>query len=214
MNINECFAGTATCHRNAACEDRDATVNASVLYECICPPGLVGDGVTSCDLPKFQTQLTLEQPGTTIEEFDGEAFKQMLYDTGAVPPTISPDKVYVSATDGSDGGGRRRLLSDDSANETQAWVDTTAAEGNYNANETRALVDATAAEGSSGGRRLLQTSGLQIKVTIYSESQEVMSNVTSAINITVLQGTGFVVLALPTSYVNPYQVGAGSREMS
>lgn len=36
--------------------------------------------------------------------------------------------------------------------------------------------------------------------------QEVMSNVTSAINVTVLQGTGFVVLALPASYVNPYQV--------
>ena len=55
-------------------------------------------------------------------------------------------------------------------------------------------------------RRLLQASGLEIKVTIYSDSEEVMSNVTSAINITVLQGTGFVVLALPTSYVNPYQV--------
>jgi hypothetical protein len=49
---------------------------------------------------------------------------------------------------------------------------------------------------------------LQITVTIYSDSKEVMSNVTSAINITVLQGTGFVVLALPTSYVNPFQDGA------
>jgi hypothetical protein len=70
ININECFSGTANCHKNAACEDRDATVNGSLLYECICPPGLVGDGVTSCDLPKFQTQLTLGQAGTTIEEFD------------------------------------------------------------------------------------------------------------------------------------------------
>ena len=70
MNINECFAGTANCHKNAACEDRDATLNASLPYECVCPPGMVGDGVASCDLPKFQTQLKLEQPGTTIEEFD------------------------------------------------------------------------------------------------------------------------------------------------
>ena len=79
VNINECFAGTAICHRNAACEDRDATVNGTLLYECTCPPGMVGDGVTSCDLPKYETQLTLSQPGTTVQEFDETAFKKVSF---------------------------------------------------------------------------------------------------------------------------------------
>ena len=79
VNINECFAGTAKFHRNAACEDRDATVNGTLLYECTCPPGMVGDGVTSCDLPKYETQLTLSQPGTTVQEFDETAFKKVSF---------------------------------------------------------------------------------------------------------------------------------------
>lgn len=162
MNINECFNGAANCHANAVCSDKDATLNASLLYECICPPGMAGDGVTTCELVQYQTQLKLEQPGTTVQEFDEAAFKSMLYSTGAVPATVDPSSVYVIVSDSASGGAARRLLQ------------------------------------ASG-------SGIQITVTIYSESQELMSNVTSSINTDALQSSGFVVTEPPTNVV--YQDG-------
>lgn len=179
VDINECYLGTATCHRNAACNNRDATVNVSMPYECICPPGMVGDGVASCDLVQYQTQLKLEQPGTTVSEFDEAAFKDMLYTTGAVPSTVDPASVYVTVTEAGATGGNRR----------------------------RALLSSAPAMAESA-RRLLQTSsgsGIQITVTIYSESQELMSNVTSSINTEALQSSGFVVTEPPTNVV--YQDG-------
>ena len=154
----------------------------------------------------------------------------MLYSTGVIPPTISPDTVYVSVTDGgSKTGGARRLLSSDAENSSQP-ADSSDNEGDdwggagslfVNAMQQAEGADANERldgksypankEGQFSSRRLLQSSDLQIKVSIYSQSQDVMSNVTSAINVSVLQNTGFVVLALPTSYVNPYQVHAIER---
>lgn len=161
---------------------------------------MVGDGLTTCDLPKYETQLTLSQPGTTIEEFDEAAFKSMLYSTGVIPSTINPDNVYVSATEGGSGGARRRLLSSSSDDGEPA---ASAAPAHDSSVGSPAPIGAT----SPVRRHLLQAGDdLQIKVSIYSSTEDGMSNVTSAINVSVLQGTGFVVLALPTSYVNPYQV--------
>jgi hypothetical protein len=110
---------------------------------------MVGDGVTTCDLPKYETQLTLSQPGTTVQEFDANAFKDMLYSTGAIPSTIPPDNVYVSATEGG-GATRRRLLAHDD---------------DQHHHGLNSLAD-------SSRRHLLQSSSdLQIKVSIYSQSQ-------------------------------------------
>lgn len=193
VNINECFAGTANCHRNAVCNDLDPSANASSpFYDCVCPPGLVGDGVATCDLPQYQTQLVLEQPGTTVNEFDANAFKDMLYSSGAIPADVDPTRVFVTAEEPLGMGRRRmrRLLEEPSGDE-------------------EIVVRMHESEGQDGGttRKLLQSGGIQITVTIYSESQSLMSNVTSAINTTALSGTGLLVTQAPTNYVNPYQVG-------
>ena len=198
VNINECYAGTATCHRNAVCEDRDATVNASLLYECICPPGLVGDGVTKCDIIQYETRLTLEQPGTTLSEFDEAAFKEMLYTTGAVPSIVEPEKVIVTVTDSSARRRRMRRLLEDDGNEEQ--IQASVDQPFLSSSESNAR--------GGGGRALLQSSGIQITVTIYSESKELMSNVTSSVNTTVLAQSGFQVTQPPTNVVNEYHDGA------
>lgn len=194
-------------------QDLDATINAENRFACVCPPGLLGDGVSSCDLPKYQTQLTLAQPGVTVEEFDNVAFKNMLYDSGALPAGIDPNMVLVTVKDAAANSGRRRrraLLQEKeeegATNSTQEDDMQMIADGlsfNSVADDTPAATAAASAQ----GRRLLQTSGIQITVTIYSESQTLMSNVTSSINTSALDpSTGFTVTQQPSNYINPYQV--------
>ncbi len=200
VNINECLTGAATCHRNAVCDDRDAIVNSSLLYECICPPGLVGDGVDKCDVIQFETKFALEQPGTTVSEFDKDAFVNMLYASGAVPNTVEPDKVKVTVTETNARRRMRRLLASEGGDDDNVQQKSIAA------SDVRVVgMDTTTIQAS--GRSLLQSSGIQITVTIFSESKELMSNVTSSVNTEVLQESGFQVTQVPTNIVNPYQDG-------
>ena len=177
----------------------------------------MGDGVSSCDLPLYQTKLTLAQPGTTVKEFDEKAFKRMLYTSGALPTGIDPKLVLITVTETDTPSGRRRaraLLQREAAatgeNEfavEDVYLMIPAAESSDYGSGTVSM-DASVPDGITGtGRHLLQSSGLQITVTIFSESQSGMSNVTGAINTTALQSTGFVVTQAPTNYVNPYQDG-------
>jgi len=216
VNINECFSGAAECHRNAVCEDRDATVNASLPYVCVCPPGLVGDGIAKCDVIEYKTSLTLQQPGTTVSEFDATAFKQMLYTTGTVPSNVDPTKVVVIVSDTS--VRRRRLLQapggdDDEYDDSTGTTAVVEAQQPIQASQDQPFraeegVAEVSAVVSQHGRSLLQAGGIQITVTIFSESKDVMSNVTRAVNTTALAQSGFQVTQPPTNVVNAYQDGA------
>lgn len=52
VDVDECALGTARCHKNAICQNMNAVANTSKQYECTCPPGLFGDGIDTCDLPR------------------------------------------------------------------------------------------------------------------------------------------------------------------
>ncbi len=207
VNINECYAGTANCHRNAACIDQDATVNASQLFQCVCPPGLVGDGVEKCNVIQYETRLTLEQPGTTTSKFDEAAFKQMLYNTGAVPTTVQPENLIVSVSDSSARRRmmRRRNLLEESDQKVEASKEEPFFLDSHGSEEEEGIVQA---EPVPHSRALLQSDGIQITVTIYSESQELMSNITSSVNTDVLSQSGFQVTQPPTNVVNEYHDAA------
>lgn len=57
-------------------------------------------------------------------------------------------------------------------------------------------------------RSLLQSTGIQITVTVYSQTQDGMSNVTSSLNTSALESSGFQVTIPPTNVIDPYQDGA------
>jgi hypothetical protein len=193
---------------------------------------MVGDGITSCDVPQYETKFELQQSGTTAAEFDEASFKTMLYDSGVVPGTIDPSNVIVNVAEVG-GSGRRRSLLQDSGSDSTGQHDALATQEDRNPADVAVQTDGAAgganenpdpqAPADAGSpvdkgvnphgesephpvppaRHLLQvTSGIQITVTIYSESAAVMSNVTSSINVSSLEGSGFEVSSPPTSIVN------------
>jgi hypothetical protein len=77
--------GTSTCHHNAICLDNDAAVNASQRFECVCPPGLIGDGTASCDVYSYETRFSVAKVGTPESSFDKAAFQMVLFSRGVLP---------------------------------------------------------------------------------------------------------------------------------
>ena len=114
LNLDECLAGTHNCHRNAICVDKDAvSTDPAQLFECVCPPGLVGDGINECQVYSFQTRFTLIKTNAEASSFDKEAFKQYLITSGTISSSISPSRILVEVVDYNGSGGNnnaRRLL--------------------------------------------------------------------------------------------------------
>ena len=76
----------------------DGTLHAG-LYECICPPGMVGNGIDTCDI--FYYQTVFEARSTQINNFDAEAFVDNLYALGVVPPWVRRASIQVTISVGA-----------------------------------------------------------------------------------------------------------------
>jgi hypothetical protein len=77
------------------CKNLDGTLRQG-RFECICPPGMIGDGLVYCDVFLYRTFFVVRTPGVTPDTFDGQAFLTELYETGVIPAWIPRDVVALS----------------------------------------------------------------------------------------------------------------------
>jgi hypothetical protein len=96
-DIDECISTTpgSPCHVNAFCENLDGTLHAG-MYNCICPPGMVGDGVATCDVQTYLTKFRFGIPDTPLESANATAIVDDLYTSLVIPADI--ERSRVSAT--------------------------------------------------------------------------------------------------------------------
>ncbi len=95
LNIDECMLGTSVCHQNAVCMDLDAASSNST-YQCICPPGLIGDGVEECQVYNFQTRFSLVKSNQQANTFNTDAFRTYLLTSGTINATaIAPRRILI-----------------------------------------------------------------------------------------------------------------------
>jgi hypothetical protein len=97
INIDECMQGIGNCHRNAVCIDSDAS-NSNEKFECVCPPGLLGDGINECKVYAYETVFSFIKTNQDLETFDKDAFKQALLDSGVIPAGIPLYRILVTVT--------------------------------------------------------------------------------------------------------------------
>jgi cysteine-rich repeat protein len=64
QDINECDTNHGGCSPNAVCINYDGTLKVKT-HECKCPPGMIGDGITRCEIFIYETQIDLEIVGIT-----------------------------------------------------------------------------------------------------------------------------------------------------
>lgn len=201
-DVNECAAGLHNCHANAVCNNfNGALPGAKHGYECICPPGLLGNGISECRLYAYVTQFTVANPTLAITAFDAYTFKMMLYNTGTIPfiginrITISNVQEYVPAN-----GQRRRALL--TSNIVQRKVQHLR-RMNHQDRKQLLLPQNDKTRYSAAGRRILQTSpssGTSVTVSIASVTAEEQNTMIAAINLTKLESNGYdVVVSPPTN---------------
>lgn len=94
IDIDEC-ASSSMCHPNAKCKNLDATLRKGG-YECICPPGMIGDGKDTCDIFSYQTVLEAAKTQASTE-FDTEEFITNLYRLKVVPSWVKRSNINVKA---------------------------------------------------------------------------------------------------------------------
>ena len=98
-DIDECtLTDPPVCHENAVCQNFDATTPPHGMYSCVCPPGMMGDGVTKCSVNTYNTLMAVAINDIPPTAFDVEAFIDNLYLWGVVPPYISRDRINVTVS--------------------------------------------------------------------------------------------------------------------
>jgi cysteine-rich repeat protein len=93
-DINECNVNNGGCHEKANCINYDAATDPLTTYECICPPGWLGDGVTRCDINTYDTVLKLVE--YNVASVDTGVVKTDLLTSGVIPGTVVSDDIIVS----------------------------------------------------------------------------------------------------------------------
>lgn len=68
--------------------EQDATAGMGT-HNCHCPPGMVGDGVTRCDVYSYFTIFSIGVNGVDPAWFDKESALDRLYEIGVIPSSIS-----------------------------------------------------------------------------------------------------------------------------
>jgi hypothetical protein len=92
------------------CFDKDASLNASERFQCVCPPGLIGDGITSCNVYSYETRFSLVKRGVALDTFDKAAFKLVLASRGVIPAEIPENRLSIMFSEYLGGASSRRLL--------------------------------------------------------------------------------------------------------
>jgi cysteine-rich repeat protein len=152
-DINECHA-EGICHAKAICRNYDAR-NSSDTYECLCPAGWNGDGVSTCDIHTYETNFKIVD--FDVVAVDSSVVVQELRDQTVIPSYVPLGRISTET-------------------------------GPYFA-------------GPLAARRFIGAeTGVEIIVTIVSETFDEMNNLTANINMTNLPSE-YVVLSVPTSTV-------------
>ena len=109
-DINECNTNHGGCHPKAVCINYDAAVDSLKTYECECPPGWNGDGVSSCDINTYETEFKFVEFG--VASTDTGVVASELQSVGVIPTEIDTGNIHaVSAPYFFAAAARRRLLS-------------------------------------------------------------------------------------------------------
>lgn len=113
-DVNECLqSNNGGCHVDAVCRNLDALASAGKTHECICPPGMNGDGIRRCDQMVYMTQfgirLNAVPEGVVL---DLQLLVQRMYADGAFPASVMIGDIEVSLKGAEGTGGRRRSLLD------------------------------------------------------------------------------------------------------
>lgn len=182
VDVDECATGQNNCNANAVCTNLNGAIaSATSGFQCVCPPGLVGDGVTECQLYAYVTKFVMQNPGVTAASFNVDQFKTLLLQTGAVPANTPPERIHVEVKDNASGASARRSM--------------------FN-------VQKKVQQLKSGSRHLLQTSsttGVTITVSVYSLTAEDQNMVAASINTAAVQTQGY------QTVVQPYKVSSDTE---
>lgn len=89
------------------CENLDGT-KLRGTYNCFCPPGMTGDGVTRCDVYTYATIFTLGIDGVNQSDVNTSSLIENLYTWGVIPASVP--RQSVSATVGPYSPIRRRRM--------------------------------------------------------------------------------------------------------
>lgn len=173
-------------------------------FTCVCPPGLIGDGIAECRLYAYLTRFVLVNPTADILTFNTDLFKEFLLSSNVVPQGISLARISVNAQAGTSGtssstGARRSFV------QVQEKVQALREMHHHGHQRNPASSSSRPKFSSASGRRqLLQASGSGITVTvdISSVTAEEQNLVTAGVNTTVADGYGFA------TTVQPYNVGS------
>ena len=201
LNVDECTANTDDCHSNAICNDLNgALAGATKGFECICPPGLIGDGVTECQLYAYLTQFTVALTNTPPASLDEQQFKEILISSGTIATNISLDRITLQVqayTPPAPSPVRRSM---------EAATTRQRAKLQNVLRSRRKLLDnqeeeEAAATVGGNNRHLLQAeaTGSSVTVTIASVTAEDQNLMTSTVNVTNLEVLGYVTISSPAS---------------
>jgi hypothetical protein len=65
-DVNECSTDNGGCVKTALCKNNVAGIGENYTHTCVCPKGLVGDGVLRCDVFVYQTHMTFQLVGLEV----------------------------------------------------------------------------------------------------------------------------------------------------
>ena len=220
-NINECSVGMHNCDSNAVCVDRNGASSPAgeAGFECVCPPGLLGDGVSECRLYAYLTEFTVANPSISKSSFDEAAFMELLISSVAIPYNISLYRINLDVGDYSAAAapspGRRVLSSvQQKVQQLRRIHNMRHQQQNQQhssqvaSHDAPATVPAAASVSevrySSSGRKILQAAGvgISVKVSISSVSAEEQVIITAGINATKLEVSGYTLISSAVSVMS------------
>jgi hypothetical protein len=202
------------CDSNAVCVDRNGASSPAgeAGFECVCPPGLLGDGVSECRLYAYLTEFTVANPSISKSSFDKAAFMELLISSVAIPYNISLYRINLVVDDYSAAAapspGRRALSSvqqkvqqlrriHDIRHQQQNQQHSSQVAPHDAPATVPAAASASEVRYSSSGRKILQAAGvgISVKVSISSVSAEEQAVMTAGINATKLEVSGYTLIS-------------------
>lgn len=109
-DVDECRNNNGGCFAGAMCLNHAATLHTNMTHECICPPGMVGDGINRCDVYIYRVNFKLAVQGVSKFDVNYESIKQSMIDDGVVPADTLIEKIQLFVTSYNGPFNSRRLL--------------------------------------------------------------------------------------------------------
>lgn len=220
LDVDECGMQTHNCNENAVCNNLNGGLTGATSgFECVCPPGLIGDGVSECQLYAYITRFTVENPSISAASFNEQQFKTLLIESTVIPSNISLDRISLQVQDnsGGGGGGSRRSLSIHNVQKKVQELRSRRRDASPSVadilpaihNSAVTAPKSTKAKYSPSGRRqLLQAegSGITVLVSVASLTAEEQNMMTASINTTLLESYGYQTVLVPYNAASDTEV--------